>query len=191
MNPEPGPCAYPDAPRVRLLALSSSSSGSSSAFPSLLRFAALFPRLFSSENPALMMEKDESRRSFLASLRREGAIRGGIEVRWVAGRRETVTEKGVPRACKGYKCQIANVHPRTSPLCRDWPEETSDWHVNVAPRIRTLVYGGRHFAPARCGHRGPRCAVAPCSTSRHSAFRHETRQAEIMPVNRNAPPAPN
>jgi hypothetical protein len=34
-----------------------------------LRFAALFPRLFSSENPALMMEKDESRRSFLASLR--------------------------------------------------------------------------------------------------------------------------
>jgi hypothetical protein len=58
----------------------------------------------------LMMEKDESRRSFLASLRREGAIRGDIEVRWVSGRREIVTEKGVPRACKGYKCQIANVH---------------------------------------------------------------------------------
>jgi hypothetical protein len=42
----------------------------------------------------------------LASLRRGGAIRGGIEVRWVSGRREIVTEKGVPRACKGYKCQM-------------------------------------------------------------------------------------
>lgn len=58
-----------------MLALSSSSSRSSSAFASLLRFDALFPRLFSSENPALNMEKEESLRSFLASLRSGGAMR--------------------------------------------------------------------------------------------------------------------
>lgn len=58
-----------------MLALSSSSSRSSSAFASLLRFDALFPRLFSSENPALNKENEESLRSFLASLRSGGAMR--------------------------------------------------------------------------------------------------------------------